>query len=813
MLGISLALVAVMLLALAVFVWRADPSNRINRRFAAFAFFGASWTLGIAGAHTMHDPELWLKSTFVSSSLIPPTCLAFIAAYLRIEHRLVILATRAVWSLGIAFACMSLVGPLIIHSVVFTNGVLFRKQGPLLLPFAAYFLASWCLVLSLLACSWSRAHGQRRSQLQYLGAGILIPTVGGITTNLIIPLITARSSYSWLGPYFTLVLIALVAHAIIRHRLMDLRLVIRRGLTLAIAAAVSLLPVAVLLAFVWPRLLHHLEPREILTLLAAVAVVALLVPLTRDVIGRVLDRYVYRRRANYQRTVLEASRVLTGVLDLKTLLPFLRDTVATSTECEGAAIYARAEDGLRLAIGEHRPLGARFKAPARFPDPILKVLQARRDALVTDELLRERDADARREAIDELTRLDWTLVLPLVSENAVIGALVLGPKLSGDPFYPHDLDLLMTLANQAGIAIENAQLYAEVVLAKEYVQNIVSTINSGVVAIDAAERITMLNPTAEQLTGLSGETTRGKSASLLPACLGGALVQTVSDGRARTQPEVDLTDGTTTRPVICTTSPLHDPAGAVVGAVTVFSDLTPVRELEIQRRRGERLAYFEALAAAIAHEVKNPLVAIKTFAQLLPRRRTDERFIQDFSGVVAREIGRMERLVDRLRTLGRPAQRPLGRLDLRQPLAEAMEFLQVSFEEKGVSMERDVATTEVCVLGVDVELEQLFLNLLINALEATPPDGRVSVRLSRTDDVATVDVADTGPGIPPEILDRVFDPFLTTKQRSSGLGLAICAGIAHAHGAEISAANEADGGARFTLELPLAAPVVAPVTR
>jgi PAS domain S-box-containing protein len=659
----------------------------------------------------------------------------------------------------------------------------------------------------MLVNRWWQSRGLERAQLQYLAAGILVSTAGALATNLLIPLITGKSTYSWLGPYFGLVLIALVAHAIIRHRLMDLRVAVRRGLTFAVAVVMSLTPVAVLLAVVWPRLLSHLDFHEVAVLLAGVAAVALLVPVTRDVANQLLDRYVYRRRANYQRTVREASRVLTGVLELNALLPFLRDTVSSSTECEGVAIYAQDRDAIASAIEPHRHRGVRFEAPAQLPVSVLELLRQHRDALVTDELVHARKTGKPTEVVDELIRLNWALVLPLVSDDRLSGALVLGPQRSGDPYYPHDLDLLMTLANQAGIAIANAQLYAQVVLANEYVQNIVSTIDSGVVAIDAAGRITMLNRTAEQLTGLTGDASRGGAASLLPACLGDALMGTVSDGRPRTQPEVELSNGTTTRPVICTTSPLQDPHGAVLGAVAVFSDLTSVRELAVQRQRAERVAYFEALAAAIAHEVKNPLVGIKTFAQLLPRRRDDDRFIQDFSRVVTREIDRMERLAERFRTLARPAQRPLERVDLRRPLVQALEFLQPSFEEKGISVECDIGSREAWVQGLDGELEQLFLNLLINAIEATPTRGRVSVRLCRDDDSVSVDVADSGPGIPPEIVDRVFDPFFTTKQRGSGLGLAICAGIARAHGADLAAANCTDGGARFTVRLPLAVSV------
>jgi len=116
------------------------------------------------------------------------------------------------------------------------------------------------------------------------------------------------------------------------------------------------------------------------------------------------------------------------------------------------------------------------------------------------------------------------------------------------------------------------------------------------------------------------------------------------------------------------------------------------------------------------------------------------------------------------------------------------------------------------VRGDHGELEQLFLNLLMNAHEATPPGGTLRVDLVRTDEHVAITVADTGPGIPSDLLERVFDPFFTTKQRGSGLGLTICAGIAQTHGARLRASNRAAGGASFSVDFALV-PTAMPVPR
>ncbi|HZF03592.1 MAG TPA: ATP-binding protein [Patescibacteria group bacterium] len=534
-----------------------------------------------------------------------------------------------------------------------------------------------------------------------------------------------------------------------------------------------------------------------------------MVPPTRDIARRLLDRYVYRTRANYQRTVREASKMLTRVLDLKRLLPFISKTVVEATGVEGVVIYLQDEDGFRRAMAQRRNEASDFQAPETAPASVIAALARVQEPLVADEVARQIVTDADRMLSDDLVATNWALLLPVISDDGLIAFIAVGSKLSGDPFYSQDLDLLMTLANQAGIAIKNARLYAQVVLANEYIENIVATIESGVVAISSAGRIAMFNRAAERLTGLAADEIKGQTAARLAPCLSEPLLASAADGVARTLPEIELPGADRARPVMCTTSALRDPDGTVLGAVAVFSDLTPLKELEVERRRAERLAYFEVLASGIAHEIKNPLVAIKTFTQLLPRRSSEPQFVGEFGRIVGREIHRMERVVDRLRTLAHPGRRPEHAVDVRAPLAEALEFMQATFDEKSVTIGASLGDTPYRVLGDHQNLEQLFLNLLMNAHEATAPGGALSVGVTRDGEHVTVTVADTGPGIAPELLEKIFEPFFTTKQRGSGLGLAISAGVAQAHGARLRAANRPGGGAIFFVEFPLAS-VTAP---
>ena len=247
---------------------------------------------------------------------------------------------------------LALTTDLIVYGSVIGPTGLSRKTGPLYPAFAVYFITTWCIGLGIFIKKWRSSRGLARAQFHYLGAGLIGGFVGGMSANLLFPLMTGKSTYSWMGPYFSLAYVAFVGHAIIRHRLMDLRLFIHRGLTLAIAVVLSAVPAASLVALLWPRLLVHLDATELTLLLIAVGAATILIPITRDVASRLLDRYVYRTHANYQRVVREASRMLTRVLHLETLLGFISSTVVRSTAAEGVAVYLREDGVFRRAMVE-----------------------------------------------------------------------------------------------------------------------------------------------------------------------------------------------------------------------------------------------------------------------------------------------------------------------------------------------------------------------------------------------------------------------------------------------------------------------------
>jgi PAS domain S-box-containing protein len=659
---------------------------------------------------------------------------------------------------------------------------------------------TWGTALFLFVVKWRAARGRARGELNYLGIGIFIPGGCALATNLVYPLLTGRSTYSWIGPYFSLSFVGIVGHAIIRRHVSDLRLIVHRSLSIAIAAVFASIPLILLLWAVWPRLFGHLEPSEVSLVLISICVISVALPLAGQAGAHAVDRYLYRTRADYHRTIREASSALTRVLDVDTLFKLITDTVTSSIESEAVAVYVRDSDEspvMRLRRCEP----ADMHAPSIAPAWLANSLKLKQDPLIIDDF--EKLPIFSTTDIDRQIVERWSVLLPITSHVGAIGFIAVGPKRSGDAFYPADLDVLMTLANQAGTALKNARLYAEVVIANQHIANIVETIESGVIAINASGDIGLFNRAAVELTGASGRVL-GQPVSMLDANLSEPLLACISDGQQRTNVGFELVTPTATRPIMYTASPLRELSGTVLGAVGVFTDLTAMRELDTERRRAERFAYLELLAAGIAHEIKNPLVAIKTFTQLLPRRRNDSRFFGDFIRIVGREIRKMEQLLERLTTLGRPDRQSHHAVDVRVALSETLEAMLPTFEEKSIEVITATSDEPCSVIGNDIELQQLFLNLLMNANDATPSGGQVHVNVVRGNGQVTVTISDTGSGMLPGVAERVFDPFFTTKERGSGLGLTICAGIAQSHGARLSVTDRPGGGAVFLVEFPLA---------
>ncbi|HXV37196.1 MAG TPA: ATP-binding protein, partial [Myxococcota bacterium] len=241
-----------------------------------------------------------------------------------------------------------------------------------------------------------------------------------------------------------------------------------------------------------------------------------------------------------------------------------------------------------------------------------------------------------------------------------------------------------------------------------------------------------------------------------------------------------------------------------------------VERLDRSVQQLNRLASLGALATEIAHEIRNPLVSMKTFLQLLPERWGDPDFSESFLALVADELRRMERLLDLVIEHARPGgdsadHRPT---DVGPAIAANLSLLEHRARKRDVALEASAARDLPAIALSEDRLRQVLLNLLLNAIDATPPGGRVSVSAKRVGDSVEIAVCDDGPGIPPELRGEIFEPFFSTRAHSAGgLGLAIARRIVRDAGGELRVRARRAGGAEFALRIAAAEPPDPPAAR
>lgn len=257
----------------------------------------------------------------------------------------------------------------------------------------------------------------------------------------------------------------------------------------------------------------------------------------------------------------------------------------------------------------------------------------------------------------------------------------------------------------------------------------------------------------------------------------------------------------------------------------VLTDVTAIKRLEHQIRRSDRLASLGTLSAGMAHEIKNPLVSLKTFAQLLPERYQDSDFRDTFSNLIGHEIDRIDSLVNQLLRFARPAKPILKPLHAHEILEKALTLVGHRLYQKDIKLQRSWQADVDTIHGDADQLEQVFLNFFLNAMDAMKTKGELSVTTDiRTDEhwvnrraygngesndkgqapeALLISIRDSGEGIRPEDLAHVFDPFFTTKDYGTGLGLSVVHGIIQEHGGQIEVESELQKGTAFHILLPL----------
>lgn len=369
------------------------------------------------------------------------------------------------------------------------------------------------------------------------------------------------------------------------------------------------------------------------------------------------------------------------------------------------------------------------------------------------------------------------VIVPLHARGRIIGWVFFGHRITGHRFESHDLEGLMLLAEHVSTVLENALLYEEMTLQKTLAETLLKSIPPGIVATDEEATIRWFNPTAEQILGVDAREALNQPIEAAGSRIAAFLRETL-DARENLPPRQWI-DPNTRRSLSVETRRLVDQKNPL-GAVAVVHDLTAEDNLRQKQDLVDRAAFWTDLAASMSHEIRNPLVAIKTFAQLLPERFEDPDFRKDFNEIVVQEIDRLDKIITQINNFAHPSELIMKPLDVRSSVRKAIELARGRVPKNGVAIDTTLANDLPQVLGDEAALTEAFAHLVANAAEATSGQSKPRITLAaksiREGDRASgvvITVQDNGKGISPDLREKIFSPFCTTKARGMGLGLPI----------------------------------------
>jgi PAS domain S-box-containing protein len=690
--------------------------------------------------------------------------------------------------------------------------------GPGFSVFGIYFVAATATLIFRLTRDLRTLSGSQRTEMAFIMIGAVATLVTAVPLSLVLKIFFDTSKLVWLGPVRIVLFSLIIAYGISTRKIMDVGLFLRRAISYGVLAAYLL----ALYGAVWwlivqaTRSFFYSTDHTFAHIAAALAVTFAMAP-ARGFSQSLADRlFVGGRGIDFRATVSKAAAILESVTTLPDLLRRFATTIGQAVGTDSVTIYL----AQRKVFRKSYPVSSSTGTVDEFAEdgPLVQWLATHHEPVILEELHRIRGTATTFAMRRQLEQAGAAAAVGILSREHLVGIMLLGPRLSGRIYGGTEQSALQVLCGQLAVAIENAELFTEVQNARIYNEILLQNLTTGVVAADADGHITVFNQEAAQIAGLN---TNGGERTIedLPAPLRDVIQTTLTSGERQEDREVELRAATGSTFARASSATFHGQGGELLGALMVVTDITALKRLELQIRRSDRLASLGTLSAGMAHEIKNPLVSIKTFAQLLPERYHETDFRETFSGLIVHEIDRIDSLVNQLLRFARPAKPLLRPMHVHEVLEKTFRLVQHRLYQKEIKLTQTLEASLDTIRADSDQMEQVFLNFFLNAMDAMKRGGELTVEteIRRGNSLVTpllpedeerrealrISIRDTGEGIKKEDIGRVFDPFFTTKDFGTGLGLSVVHGIIEEHGGQIEVESEVHKGTAFHIFLPL----------
>jgi len=653
-----------------------------------------------------------------------------------------------------------------------------------------------------------------RQQMKWIGYGTLAGILPIGLFYVLPTLIGVKSNFAMESSMLFLAFIPLsIGYAVIRFRLIDVETIARRSAAYFIASSL-LLALYLLFVLILGQTARWIAPRaDFLAVCLVVLIIALLFAPLRNVVQVRLDRHFYKDSFEDRSGLLDFARKLSSEMNLEVLSRSVAERVSKSFRIGKVAVF--------LADPVHR--GFFRLTYSQESDLYSNSDLFREDELIDPENPESPLTDASesgnlKRADSSMRQRGFPYVLELKLHGRRVGGIALGQMAGKRHFSTEDLKLLTTLAGYASMALENANLYRsvenkalELERLKTYTENIIESINVAVLALDSSGRVTSCNRAFEELYAAARKQVVGTGIEdILPEDIiasihkisgtetwniqsAGNMVKLYLENRAGKRLYVNLSF-----------IPLLDSSETDSGSLIVLDDITEKADLEKQLLQSEKLSSIGLLAAGIAHEINTPIAGISSYTQMLLKNLPESDTRKNILEKIESQTFRAAEIINGLLNFSRMSGSSFNELDINQLIYDSLKLLNHQLQGNQIRVESKFDPELPMVYGNSGKLQQVFINLFLNAKDAMPCGGNLVIQTGMNESMVVIDISDTGTGISDENRKKIFDPFFTTKTigKGTGLGLSVSYGIIQEHGGRILVDSNVGQGTHFKLKLP-----------
>jgi PAS domain S-box-containing protein len=808
-LAISFFVVGILNIALGLLVFLKGKRRLTNRIYSIFSFLLAFWSFisfSIALSQEINRALFLIRIVFSYASFIPSTFYLF-AISIGEENipkkelrKLILFYVLSICNVFISFSPNFIVEGYMGTKGNISTGPIIKYGKPEISVYTVNILFILSAGLYYLYKKKKEKSGITAIEIHYVFIAVLFGAIYNVSLSLL-PLIFANITLTdRLGPFASVIMSAIIIYGIAKYKIMDVVLVYQ-AISLFLLLSVSLF----LIYYLSINIINSLASFFGFSLgnwsiiLSGFLVAMLFVPLREK-----LRRFLKARMLKYDIEILTQKifEILFSFSSPKEIFENLMDTFSFYLNIPKEILFLFRDKNDFPFEDEDLPenVNVIFDKNSLFFDVLKKP-----KILIRDEEKRvEMIYPEKKKIVEEFEKIGYEVAVGIEEKGVIKGVIFLKQKFDKSVFSYRDQLILINLGYQIGIAIENIKLYHRISEVNTYMRSLLDNSPFGVISFDKNGKITIFNLQMERIFNKKEEDVLEKSFyEILPS----EIIKDFKNklyGLDKTITEKELQIKIDGKNLILYTLvvPIFE-NGKLLGVQVIFSDVTKIKQLEEEIKRNEKLAALGVMAAGLAHEIKNPLTSLKTFAQLLPTRFDDPEFREVYSKLIFEEINRINNLVEQVLLFSSPRIKKLEEVNIVDIIKSTINLVSYQFVDKKVEIKTDFPEKDVIIIGDREKLKQVFMNLLINGFEAiNSNNGKIEVILDEKEEDVEVLIIDNGCGIKKEIMNKIFDPFFTTKIKGTGLGLSIVLSIVEEHKGKVRVESEEGKGTKVSVLLP-----------